>query len=87
MSGKPERDPWDIHVGAAIKALRIKHGLSCAELARAIGKSEKLIHAIERADRHATPEVTRKIADALQVALAAITMPDYERICGKERVA
>ena len=80
MSDKPERDAEDIRVGATIKALRDKSGLTCAELGRAIGKSDQLIQAIERADRHATPEVCRKVADALGVPLAAITMPNYEQI-------
>lgn len=87
MSDNPDRDPEDIRIGQTIKALREKSGLSCTELGRAIGKSDKLIQAIERGDRHATPQVCRAIADKLQVALAAITLADYEQIRDPERAA
>lgn len=85
MSDKPDRNPEYVRVGATIKALRDKSGLSRAELGRAIGKSDKLIEAIERGDRKATPQVCRRIADQLDVALAAIVMPNYEQIRDPER--
>jgi ribosome-binding protein aMBF1 (putative translation factor) len=87
VSDNPDRDPEDVRIGATIKALREKSGLSCTELGRAISKSDKLIQAIERGDRHATPQVVRGIADTLQVALAAITLADYEQIRDPERGA
>ena len=47
--------------------------------------------ALALALQHARPDLRVHAldasADALQVALAAITMPDYEPICSKERVA
>jgi transcriptional regulator with XRE-family HTH domain len=80
VSDKPDRNAEDIRIGATIKALRDKSGLTPAELGRAIGKSDKLIQAIERGDRKATPQVCRRVADQLGVALAAIVMPNYEEI-------
>lgn len=82
------RNPDDIRVGATIKALRDAYGLSRTELGRAIGKSDKLIQAIELGERKATPEVCRKIADTLGVPLAAITVADYDAIRDRpERVS
>jgi transcriptional regulator with XRE-family HTH domain len=75
-----DQDPEDVRVGATIKALREAHGLKRTELARAIRKSEPLISAIERGDRHATPEVCRAVADTLGIPLAAITVKDYAQI-------
>jgi transcriptional regulator with XRE-family HTH domain len=83
MPSKPDAfGPEDIRVGATIQALREAHGLTRAELARAIGKSEQLIGFIERGERHATPPVCKSIADTLRIPLAAITVADYERISG-----
>lgn len=72
--------PEDVRVGATIRALRELHGLTAAELGRAIGKSEPLITAIERGDRHATLAVCRAIAGKLGLPLAAITVEGYEQI-------
>jgi transcriptional regulator with XRE-family HTH domain len=80
VSDKPDRNPEDVRIGATIKALREKAGLTPTELGRAIGKSDKLIQAIERGERHATPQVCRRIADTLQVPLVAITLAEYEQI-------
>lgn len=72
------RDPEDIRVGATIRALRDAYGLKAHELGALIGKSEALITAIERGDRHATTEVCRDIAGKLRIPLAAITVEGYE---------
>jgi transcriptional regulator with XRE-family HTH domain len=72
-----ELDPEDVRVGATIKALRGAYGLTAAELGRLVGKSEALITAIERGERHATPAVCRSVADGLGVPLAAITVKGY----------
>lgn len=74
------RNPDDIRTGATIKALRDAYGLSRTELGRAIGKSDKLVQAIEIGERKATPEVCRKIADTLGIPLAAITVVGYTDI-------
>jgi transcriptional regulator with XRE-family HTH domain len=87
VSDKPDRNPEDVRIGLTIKALRDKSGLTPAELGRAIGKSDKLIQAIERGERHATPPVCRRIADTLQVPLAAITLAEWEQIRDPERAA
>lgn len=80
MGDISDKRPEDIRVGATVRALREAHGLSSDQLATAIGKSPQLIRAIETGSRHATPQVCRRIADTLRIPLAAIVMPDYERI-------
>lgn len=72
------RDPEDIRVGATIRALRDAYGLTAAGLGALIGKSEALVTAVERGERHATPAVCRDIADKLRIPLAAITVKGYE---------
>jgi len=76
MRAKPEPSPDDVHTGAIIRALRQSRGLSPAELAGLIGKSEPLVTAIERGQRRATPQVCEGLAEALRVPLAAITKPE-----------
>jgi len=73
-------DPEDVRVGATIRALRNAYGLTSAELARAIGKSEQLVRFIERGERRATPPVCKSIADTLGVPLAAITVKGYAQL-------
>lgn len=70
--------PEDVRVGATIRALRELHELSAAGLGRAIGKSEALITAIERGDRHATVAVCRDVAKVFSLPLAAITVEGWE---------
>lgn len=72
MSNASVRNPDDIRIGAAVKALREAHGLSRVELGEAIGKSGKLIAAIEQANRHATAPVQRLLVDYLRVPLDAL---------------
>lgn len=74
------RNPDDIHIGAVIQALREKTGLTRAELARAIGKSDKLIQKIETGQRRALPETCVAISRTLRVPLAAIIVRDWEQI-------
>jgi len=80
MSDISGRNPDDIHIGAVIKALREKTGLSRTELGRAIGRTDKLLQKVETGERRATPEVCRAIADTLNVPLAAIIIRDWEQI-------
>lgn len=80
------RPPEDVRTGATIRALREAHDLSAAELARAIGKSEPLVTAIERGDRHASIGVCRAIAGVLGVKLAAITIEGYAEIADDAQV-
>ena len=87
MDDKPEPDPEDIRVGAIVRALREAHGLTASELGRAIGKSERLIHAIEAGFRHATPPVCRSLASTFKIPLAVFTIDGYEQIRDTERVA
>jgi transcriptional regulator with XRE-family HTH domain len=67
------RNPDDIRIGGAIKALRDAHGLTRRQLAAAIGKGDKLIAAIEQGHRHATAPVQRLIVDRLAVPLDALS--------------
>lgn len=71
------RDPEDIRVGATIRALREAYGLTAAGLGGLIGKSEALVTAVERGERHATLAVCRDIAGKLKLPLAAITVEGY----------
>lgn len=87
MSDKTEPDPEDIRVGATVRALRELHGLTATELGRAIGKSEPLVLAVERGDRHATPQVLRSLASTFKIPLAVFTIDGYEQIRDTERVA
>jgi transcriptional regulator with XRE-family HTH domain len=80
VSDTARQDPEMKRIGATIKALREKVGLSRIELARAVGKSAQLIGFIENGERRATPEVCRKVADTLDVPLAAITVRNYDDI-------
>ena len=78
MGGKPDSVVEDRRVGRTIRAFRNSRGLSAAELAEIVGKSEPLIHAIERGTRHATPQVTEAIAAALRVHPGAIVRQDED---------
>lgn len=80
MSDEAAAAPEAVRIGATIQALREAHGLSRSELARAIGRSEQLIGAIERGQRRAIAPVCRRIADTLGIPLAAITIESYEAI-------
>lgn len=59
--------------GAAIRVIRNRSGWSLTRLAATIGVSHGYLSNIEAGRRQASPEVTRAIADALEVPLASIT--------------
>lgn len=80
MSYKEDPGPEDRRRGVIIKSFREMRGMTRDELGREVGKSGKLIAAIETGYRRPTPVVTAKIARALDVPQVAITLPDYEQI-------
>jgi transcriptional regulator with XRE-family HTH domain len=79
--------PEDVRVGATIRELRRAYGLTAAQLGRAIGKSEDLITAIERGERHATIANCRAIAGVINIPIAAITVECYDQIADAQRPA
>lgn len=83
MADTPPPDPEDVRVGATIRQLREDRDLSAAELGRLIGKSEPMVTAIERGQRHATLTTCKDIARALGVRLAVITVKDFADIADK----
>ena len=57
----------------AVKALRVAQGLSQVSLARKAGLDHSYLSRIERAQRcHPAPSVTKALAEALGVPMAAI---------------
>jgi transcriptional regulator with XRE-family HTH domain len=72
VSDTSGRNPEDIRIGGVVKALREAHGLSRAQVGDAIGKSGKLIAALEQGHRHATAPVQRLLVDFFGVPLDAL---------------
>lgn len=66
--------------GAAIKAIRLAKGLKGVDVARVAGVTHGHFFNIENADRrkHASDGVLAGIAKALEVPVAAITVPEPE---------
>jgi transcriptional regulator with XRE-family HTH domain len=67
------REPGRRQNGAAIRALRVKDRRSARDLAEHVGIHEQALRNIENNTRPASPEVMRRIADILNVPVAAIT--------------
>ena len=63
------------HNGAAIRAIRERHGLSLSQLAAEIGIHKGTLSRIERQRISTDPANIRAIADRLRVPLDAITYP------------
>lgn len=76
----PVTQPEDARIGATIRQLREDRDLSAAELGRAVGKSEAMITAIERGQRHATLATCKDIARILDVRLGVITVEGFGEI-------
>ncbi|KZM68092.1 helix-turn-helix transcriptional regulator [Nocardia terpenica] len=66
-----KEDP--IRVGSTIRSLREAYGWTRLGLAEAVGLSRSHLSNIEDGRKVCTPQVARKVADALGVPLAAIT--------------
>ncbi|MFD2839360.1 helix-turn-helix domain-containing protein [Populibacterium corticicola] len=60
-------------IGATIRALREAHGWRLGKFATAIEVSHSYLANIEAGRKPLTPELARRVADRLQVPLAAIT--------------
>ncbi len=67
------REPGRRQNGAAIRALRVKDRRSARDLAEHVGIHEQALRNIENNTRPASPQVMRRIADILNVPIAAIT--------------
>ena len=61
--------------GAALRSVRDLVGISRGELGRRVGIHGATISNLELGNHGASPEVMRKLADALGVPLDAITIP------------
>jgi transcriptional regulator with XRE-family HTH domain len=68
-----EQNDDPVRVGATIKALREAYGWKLGKFAVAAGTTHPHMSNIEAGRKRCTPEMARKIADALGVPLAAIT--------------
>ncbi|HTO61892.1 MAG TPA: XRE family transcriptional regulator [Bradyrhizobium sp.] len=66
------QDDLDKTIGARVKQLRVKAGLSLNELAARSGVSRAMIGRIERADSSATAALLGKLCAALDVTLSSI---------------
>lgn len=64
--------PEDERIGATIRALTEAHGWRVGELAAALGVSHSYVSNVMAGRKHANPQLCRKVADLLQVPLAAI---------------
>jgi transcriptional regulator with XRE-family HTH domain len=66
--------------GEVIAAIREARGMSVGTFANRIGVSYSYLCNIEAGRKPGSPEVLRRIADALQVSLDAVTLPIAERV-------
>jgi len=60
----------------ALIALRERSGMSKAELAERAGVDRTLVTRLENGERRATPDVMRRLAEALRVSTVALMGPD-----------
>ena len=68
-------DDDSVRVGATVKALREAHGWALTKFATAIGMSHGHLANIESGRKRLTAEKARRVADTLNVPLAAIITP------------
>ena len=76
MSTTPDTKLDDTPIGATVKSLREAAGLSRRQLAAASGSGVDLIIKIENSKRRLTPEMARRIADALGLPLSSLSDKD-----------
>lgn len=62
----------------ALTTIRERSGLSKTDLATRAGVDRTLVHRLENGERKATPNVLRKLANALDCPLMALIGPDDE---------
>lgn len=58
--------------GTAIKAIRVARDLSIPELAARVGRDRTYLWRVERGEAGASAETLRRLAEALEVPVAAI---------------
>ena len=61
------------HNGPAIRALRLKDGMTVVDLAELVGCAQSVISHLEREEKRPSEVMLNKIARALQVPATAIT--------------
>lgn len=61
--------------GPALRAIRVSLDLTLAEVAASVGIDSTFLYRIEKGQRGCRPAVTRRLAEALHVPLAAICHP------------
>src|ERR1700722_15573997 len=76
VSTTPDTKLDDTPIGATVKSLREAAGLSRRQLAAASGSGVDLIIKIENSKRRLTPEMARRIADALGLPLSSLSDKD-----------
>lgn len=64
--------------GTALRVIRERSGLSQSDLGAKIGKNQSYVSNVEAGRRGVSPEIARKIADALQAPLMAIIAEIYD---------
>lgn len=77
-------DPENVRVGATIRALRERTGLTLTELARGADVTAAHIVNIEKGRRRLTPKACEAIAATLNVPVKAIIVPGYDRIADEQ---
>lgn len=70
-------DPETVRIGETIRALREAYGMTLVELGTATGFTHGYLSKVERGQQPPTRVACRKIADGLNVPLAAIVSPTY----------
>ena len=83
MSNWNTVEPEDVRRGATIRALRTAYGVPITVLAEKAGISKRYLEFIENGHRKATRQVCGRIAQYLDVPLAAITIEGFEADCAK----
>jgi len=65
---------------AALRAIRIRTGLTQREMAKELGVAHTTILRIENGERNASPKLGKKIAEFLDVPMSAIFFINYDAI-------
>lgn len=63
--------------GAALKAIRVSLGWTLERLAEAAGSSKTHLSQVETGVKNASPALLRRLAEVLDVPVAAISSPHY----------
>ncbi len=75
-------DPTDLHVGARVRAERVRRGLSQSALANAIGVTFQQVQKYERGANRISASMLLRIANSLDVRVAEL-FPGREASAGR----